>query len=602
MSVCRLASAAAFLVAAVVLPARSADPPALPDGLYRLATVGPAGEGAVCVLKVETKDGTPTAAVVANPPMVVLTLTDLKAAGGRVSFNLSELRTLTDPKGNLTTVDAGSRTFEAGPAPAAGGSVRGSLGTDRFAARAVLAPTDKAELGPAVRSPAGELFVKAQTLTNRPLIVRSKLRLEKDAEKKKEIRAEADAAQKAADEQVPGLYREVIAKHPDTPAAQDAAVALIRSAEKYKVTPAEGERLAALVVKGAGAYGPRYGRPVAVDLADALTRAKGLEALALGPITPVVAGLTEKDPAATRFDILTTYKTALEAAGKGDLAKAVERQLVVLDADLDREYLATIPPFKPEPAAGRKDASANRVAVLELFTGAQCPPCVAADVAFDALEKSYKHADVVLLQYHLHIPGPDPLTNRDTVDRAAFYKANSTPNTFFNGKAAAGGGGGMANAEAKYRQYRGLIDPILGQTTEVKVAGTATRAGDKLDIAAEVTGAPAGAKLRLVVVEETIKYVGSNRLRFHHQVVRAMPGGAAGVEVAGGSFRHAAAVDLGEVRKGLTKYLDEYAANERPFPKPDRPMAMDKLGVVALVQDDATGEILQAARIEVAGK
>ena len=48
---------------------------------------------------------------------------------------------------------------------------------------------------------------------------------------------------------------------------------------------------------------------------------------------------------------------------------------------------------------------------MELFTGAQCPPCVAADVAFDVLEKTYKPADLVLIQYHLHIPGPDPLTN-----------------------------------------------------------------------------------------------------------------------------------------------------------------------------------------------
>ena len=58
------------------------------------------------------------------------------------------------------------------------------------------------------------------------------------------------------------------------------------------------------------------------------------------------------------------------------------------------------------------------MALVELFTGAQCPPCVAADIAFDAeAVKSYKAADVVLLQYHLHIPGPDPLTNADSEKR-----------------------------------------------------------------------------------------------------------------------------------------------------------------------------------------
>lgn len=589
--------AAAVLAAAVPL-ARTADGPALPDGLYRLSTVGPLGESAVCVVKVDAQAG--TAVVVANPPTTAPAVTDLKAADGKLSFTLSELRTFTDPKGNLTTFDAGSRTFEAGP-PGNGKAIRGSLGTDRFATRAVLTPTDKAELGPTARGPAAELYERAVALERQPLVLQSRARAEKDQEKKAALMDQVAAARKEA-EKIPGLYRELIQKHPDSPAAADAAQALVRGAERAKVTPAEALDLAKRVTDAAAPYGPRLARMAAVEAADNLVRAKGLAGAALGPITPVAQALTEKDPAATRFDILTTYKTALEAAGRNEEAKQVGTKLVALDAELDKEYLATVPPFKPDPAAGRKDAAANRVAVLELFTGAQCPPCVAADVAFDALAKTYKEGDVVLLQYHLHIPGPDPLTNRDTVARAGFYKANSTPSTFFNGKPAAGGGGGMANARDKYDQYRGLIDPILGQSSPVKVTGTATRAGDKLEVAAEVAGAPAGARLRLVVTEESIKYVGSNRLRFHHHVVRAMPGGADGVEVKEGSFRHAAAVDLAEVRKGLTAYLDEYAANERPFPKADRPMAMDKLGVVALVQDDATGEILQAAHIEVKGK
>ena len=56
----------------------------------------------------------------------------------------------------------------------------------------------------------------------------------------------------------------------------------------------------------------------------------------------------------------------------------------------------------------------KRVVVVELFTGAECPPCVSADVAFDALLETYKPNEVVLLEYHLHIPGPDPLTNADS--------------------------------------------------------------------------------------------------------------------------------------------------------------------------------------------
>ena len=60
-----------------------------------------------------------------------------------------------------------------------------------------------------------------------------------------------------------------------------------------------------------------------------------------------------------------------------------------------------------------------------------------------------------------------------------------------------------------------------------EMAGKAMRTGDKIDIQLEVTeGAGDDMKLRLLVVEESIRYVGGNQMRFHHHVVRAMPGRA----------------------------------------------------------------------------
>ncbi|MBX9623402.1 MAG: hypothetical protein K2X82_06270 [Gemmataceae bacterium] len=618
-----LTLAAAFLAAAV--PAAAADGPVPPAGLYRLATVGPAGESAVCVLKLEAKDGKPAAAVVGSPPMAAVTVSEVKADGG-LTFTVNEIRSYTDNKGNISTYDAGTRTFVAGPG-AAGGPVRGSLGTERYSSRAVFAPTDTADLGKddkgkgdkkeKVATPGADPWQTVTDIQGEVGKLRRAVRETREPAKVKVRKAAYDAAQKAADAELPALYRAVVEKHPDTPAGQDAAAALVRMAEKAKLTPAEAETLAALVVKQATPYGPRYTRPLLTDLADDLNRVKGLEPVALGVVGPVAGALTDADPPTARYDVLATYRAALEGAGKADEAKAVGERLAALDAALDKEYLATVPPFKPGASPGRKDPAANRVAVVELFTGAQCPPCVAADVAFDAAHKAYKPADVVLLQYHLHIPGPDPLTNPDTVARWDYYLdlfpydpdagtgVIGTPTTLFNGKPEKkeyGGGGPMSESAEKFRQYKEALDPLLEAASPVKLAGTAARAGDKLDITVDVSGAPAGAKLRLLVVEDTVKYVGSNRVRFHHQIVRAMPGGAEGVALPGGSFRHAAGVDLGAVRKDLTKYLDEYAATERPFPKPDRPLALDKLGVVALVQDDKTGEIFQAARIEVGGK
>jgi len=216
--------------------------------------------------------------------------------------------------------------------------------------------------------------------------------------------------------------------------------------------------------------------------------------------------------------------------------------------------------------------------------------------------------DVVLIQYHVHIPGPDPLTIPDSVARFDYYRnefpeaIRGAPSTVFNGKPAAGGGGGMTNGESKYKQYTDVINPILEKTTDVKVAGKAARNGEKIDIAVEVTGGDgADMKLRLLVVEENIKYVGGNQIRFHHHVVRAMPGGAEGVAIKDKAFKHTAASDLGAVRKDLTTYLDDFAKT-RPFPKPERPMDMKALKVIALVQNDKTKEIVQAVQIEVEGK
>jgi hypothetical protein len=53
------------------------------------------------------------------------------------------------------------------------------------------------------------------------------------------------------------------------------------------------------------------------------------------------------------------------------------------------------------------------------------------------------------------------------------------------------------------------------------------------------------------------------------------------------------------LRAKLNQYLDDFAKNEDEFPKPDRPMSLKNLRVVALVQSDDSSEVLQAAQVEV---
>src|SRR5262245_31462852 len=260
-------------------------------------------------------------------------------------------------------------------------------------------------------------------------------------------------------------------------------------------------------------------------------------------------------------------------------------------------------PFKSDTFEGRKGKS-ERAVLVELFTGAECPPCVAADVAFDALEKTYKPTDVVLLQYHLHVPGPDPLTNPDTVNRMKYYAkyVEGTPTMLFNGKPGAPGGGPLQAGRKKYAEYREVIEPMLEKDAGAKIELTATRKEKDISIKANVSDlAKVGenVRLKLFLVEDHVRYTGGNALRYHHGVVRAMPGGVKGFALPKKTAEQTVTVNLDDLRLKINDYLDDCAKNEGEFPKPDRPLELKNLRVVALVQDDDTNDVLQAAQVDV---
>jgi hypothetical protein len=252
---------------------------------------------------------------------------------------------------------------------------------------------------------------------------------------------------------------------------------------------------------------------------------------------------------------------------------------------------------------------------------------VAADVAFDALLKSYRPTELIGLQYHLHIPLPDPLTNKDTEARQQYYggEIRGTPSTFFNGHNDAAGGGPMAAAQGKYQEYRGIIDKQLEAKKGADIKLSATRAGDQIEIAAQATilkksepdgssppqdkkkedgdGANDGSgksspKLRLVLTEEAVRYVGGNKLRFHHHVVRDFPGGIEGKELSSGQGRLDVKLSLAGLRRDIENYLSNFTKMS-PFPTPLPEIALKDLSVVAFVQDDADKSILHAVSVPV---
>jgi hypothetical protein len=353
--------------------------------------------------------------------------------------------------------------------------------------------------------------------------------------------------------------------------------------------------------KVAATYGPDVEGNTLLGLTRTILKGKNAN-LALEYARKVAATVKPETPLGQQVARLKLLSTALHKAGKASEAGELDTELVKLETRLDEEFEKTAIPFDPEVFAGRKSKS-DRIAVVELFTGAQCPPCVAADVAFDAALKAYKPKDVILLQYHLHIPGPDPLTNDDSEGRQKYYgeAIRGTPTAFVNGQATDGLGGPKQLAKGSFEKLSSSLGKALEQTPKAQLKLTVDRKGDALDLAAAVEDVQSPGektRLRFVLVEEKVRYPGRNGQRMHHHVVRAFPGGVEGFALKDKSSKQTAKVSLTEVRDALAKYLEKAGAR-RPFLDEERPLDLKHLKVVALVQDDESKEIIQAAQADV---
>jgi hypothetical protein len=69
------------------------------------------------------------------------------------------------------------------------------------------------------------------------------------------------------------------------------------------------------------------------------------------------------------------------------------------DKYLDDAYLRALVEVKGKTTDPRPEDARNRVALVELFTGASCPYCLAADMALTNLERSTSPSDVIVLRY-----------------------------------------------------------------------------------------------------------------------------------------------------------------------------------------------------------
>lgn len=176
-------------------------------------------------------------------------------------------------------------------------------------------------------------------------------------------------------------------------------------------------------------------------------------------------------------------------------------------------------PFHPEPFILSGEWKGKAV-LAELFSGSECGPCVSSDLAFDGLLEAYDSKYLVVLEYHLPIPGPDPMMNPATSQRQKFYGVVATPTTFFDGLNKHRGGGAISATKRKYDQYVSSVDPLLTRTPQAQLQLSAVLKGDIVKVTWSSDDNIEAVNYNFALVQKEEKYGGSNGILMHKMVVR----------------------------------------------------------------------------------
>jgi len=111
---------------------------------------------------------------------------------------------------------------------------------------------------------------------------------------------------------------------------------------------------------------------------------------------------------------------------------------------------------------------------------------------------------------------------------------------------------------------------------------------------------PPELRLRLVLAEDKVDFLAPNGIRSHEMVVRAMPGGAAGIAPSKGQLVWSGEIDVAQLRADLTKSLASVEKQmNREFE--EKPLEFKALHLVGILQNEQTAEVLQVSSIPVTG-
>lgn len=181
-------------------------------------------------------------------------------------------------------------------------------------------------------------------------------------------------------------------------------------------------------------------------------------------------------------------------------------------------------------------STTDRTVLVELFTGANCGPCVNVDRGLEAFMETYDRTEVAALVYHRSIPTADMLETTETINRHSFYlppgEGGSTPNYWVDGtNAAVGGFTTSTDGEA---WFQGKYDVQSVNASQLSIDLDAHIAPNKygkvwVNVSALENPDYANLYLHVALVREYYgPWDGGNHVVDHYYTVRKMLGGAAG--------------------------------------------------------------------------
>jgi hypothetical protein len=259
-------------------------------------------------------------------------------------------------------------------------------------------------------------------------------------------------------------------------------------------------------------------------------------------------------------------------------------------------------PFAPPPFKAPENWKGKTV-LAEVFTGSECPPCVAATFAFDGLKESYPTKYLAVLKYHLPVPRYDPMMNPATKKRQDYYGTEiirGTPAAIIDGTKTVSVGGTRLGSFASFNAAKSVIDALLETATNIVIKADASLSGDKVKVDCEFSEVLEDAEYNVVLVQAEEEFKGGNGIIYHKMVVRD-------IETVSPSDKASVTFDLSESERAADAFIAEWGktAPQGRFQGTSWPAKHNKIGrnnlkAVVFVQDKKTKQVYNAFVADVA--